>query len=288
MATSGAFRSNTEGNSNVAKKVCLLGSAPSSVRLAPFADPEWEIYGCSPGAYPAVSQTRPNAWYELHRWEPPWGYTGEKPWFTKDYIAWMAGLKCPVYMIEPVPEIKTSVAYPKDAMVEKFGPFFFTSTLSYMFAMAITAGATHIHLAGVDMSAESEWQFQRSGCHYFIQRARELGIVVTTPPESDLLRPPPLYGFCEVDPMHIKLLARKAELMSRLNTLNAELQAKTTEFHQLQGAVGNNEYQLNTWIGDPLALKLAYSNPDPFLEEISVPLPKANGHHVEKSDGVQA
>lgn len=270
----------------MAKKIVLLGSAPSSVRLAPCSSTEWEIWGCSPGAYPHVSPTRPNAWFETHRWEPPWGYTGEKTWFTKDYIAFLAGLKCPVYMIEPVKEIPTSVAYPKDAMLEKFGPWFFGSTLSWMFALAITSGATHIHLCGVDMSATEEWAFQRSGCHYFISIARAMGIVVTTPPESDLLRPPPLYGFCEVDPMHVKLLARKRELEHRLGALQAEIQVKTAEFEQLRGALSNNEYVIQTWVADPLALRLAYSNPDPFLEEISVPLPKPNGHHVEQSNGV--
>jgi hypothetical protein len=31
--------------------VILLGTAPSSMRLAPFGNPEWEIWACSPGTY---------------------------------------------------------------------------------------------------------------------------------------------------------------------------------------------------------------------------------------------
>jgi hypothetical protein len=245
------------------KKIALIGSAPSSVRLAPYADPTWELWACSPGAYPYVSPTRPQAWFEIHRWEPPWGPTGEKPWFTKDYIAFLASLKCPVYMIEPVPEIPTSVAYPKDAMIEKFGPWFFTSSLSWMFALAIHSGATEIGLWGVDMSAQEEWIGQRSGCHYFIDLARKMGITVTLPPESDLLRPPPLYGFAEADPMHVKLLSRENELKARIAECEATIQHKHSELMFLKGALDNNTYHQKTWVADQTALRLAYQNPAP-------------------------
>jgi hypothetical protein len=245
----------------VTKKIALIGSAPSSIRLGPYTQEDWQVWACSPGAYPHLSPTRVNAWFELHRWEPPWGPSGPKDWFTKDYIAWMAGLKCPVFMIEPVPEIPTSCVYPKDEMLEKFGPWFFTSTLSWMFALAITEGATEIALFGVDMSHESEWAFQRSGCHYFIAIARAMGITVTTPPESDLMRPPPLYGFREVDPMHVKLLCREKELTERITHVQNELQKLNNEFHFLQGALNDNTYHLKTWVADKKALELAYTNP---------------------------
>ena len=280
----------------MAKKIALFGSAPSSVRLGPHADPSWEFYVCSPGAYPNVSPTRVNAWFEIHRWEPPWGYTGEKNWFTKDYIAWMAQLKCPVYMQHPVKEIPTSVAFPKDAMIEKFGWSVWGSSLSWMFAMAICAGATEISLWGVDMSATEEWGKQRKDCQHFVEYARAMGIAVHVPPESDLLMPGPLYGFCEADPMHIKLTVRKRELESQINALNADIQAKTVRAHQLCGALGELIYAMETWINDPLALRLAHANPVPnpsvtaaILKDAEASeLPKPNGHHVEQEHGVQA
>lgn len=260
-------------------KIALIGSAPSSVQLAPYGDSSWAIWSCSPGAWPHIK--RCDAHFELHRWE-------KAPWFSAEYIEFMRTVPRTVLMIEPVPEIQNSVAYPKDAMLDRFGPWFFTSTLSWMFALAIEKGATEIGLWGVDMSAEEEWAFQRSGCHYFIDLARRRGIKVTVPPESDLLQPPPLYGFREVDPMHIKLLTRKAELTQRLQNVITQVQQLDAEHKHLIGALGNCEYMLKTWISDPAATRLAYANPDPFLEEISVPLPKANGHVTEQSNGVQA
>lgn len=243
------------------KRIALIGSAPSSVRLAPYNDPSWEVWGCSPGAYPHISPTRANAYFELHRWEPPWGYTGPKNWFTKDYCAFLASLKCPVYMIEHTPDVPASVAYPKQKMLDKYGPFFFTSSLSWMFALAIESGATEIGLWGVDMSAQEEWQWQRQGCQYFISVARAMGIKVTIPPESDLLRPPPLYGFCEVDPMHVKLLQRRDELRTRIADAEQRMTQARDEWLFLKGAADDNEYQMKTWIGDHAAVQMAYQDP---------------------------
>jgi hypothetical protein len=93
------------------RKVVILGSAPSSVHLAPFGDPEYFIFGCSPGAYP--NARRVDAWMECHAWEVVNG-TPLAPWFTRDYIHFLATLGKPVFMIAPVPEIPTSVAYPKE------------------------------------------------------------------------------------------------------------------------------------------------------------------------------
>ena len=33
-------------------KIAILGTAPSSMALAPFKDPAWSIWACSPGAFP--------------------------------------------------------------------------------------------------------------------------------------------------------------------------------------------------------------------------------------------
>jgi hypothetical protein len=274
-----------KGNDTV-KKIALLGSAPSSVQLAPFNDPSWEIWGCSPGAYPHAK--RVNAWFEIHRWQPPEGYTGAVPWYTPDYIAWMASLKAPVYMIEPVPQIPNSVAYPKDAMLEMFGPYFQTSSLCWMACLAVAAGAKEIGLWGVDMAAREEWLFQRTGLQCLLWYIhKHYGIKVTLPPESDLWVPPVLYGFCENDPQHIKLLRRKNELAERMVRAQQNLDAARNEALFVQGASDDNEYHLATWCQDNKARQLAFCQPapflrpDPVLDEIAPPV-KSNGHHVEQ------
>lgn len=243
-------------------RVALIGSAPSSIALAPYDDPSWTIWGCSPGAY--VHCKRWDAWFELHRWE-------KAPWFSAEYIEFMRSKpENKVYMIRTVPEIPNSVAYPKEEMVTKFGPWFFNSTLSWMFALAIVHGATEIGLWGVDMSAQEEWIYQRSGCHHFIDLAKSLGIKVHIPPESDLLRPPPLYGYSEEDPFFIKLHARKAELQARISELiGREGQAREERIF-LQGALDNIAYNLKTWVADPQAVAMAHAQPEWDMPPLNV------------------
>lgn len=119
-----------------ALKIAIVGSAPSSVAMAPFGDPSWQIFGCSPGVYAHAGRT--TAWIELHRWEP--GVVGkpgtQKPWFTPEYIQWMA-MQPLVWMHSPVPEIPNSRALPVDQLTDRWGTNWFTSSVAYMLAMSI-------------------------------------------------------------------------------------------------------------------------------------------------------
>lgn len=274
-------------------KIALIGSAPSSVRFAPYDDPSWIIWGCSPGAVPFVK--RVNAWFEIHRWEPPGGYTDPKPWFAPDYVQWMAGLQCPVYMIDPVPQVPNSVAYPKDAILEEFGPYFMGSSLSWMVCLAVAAGAKEIALWGVDMSAREEWVMQRTSLQCLLWHISDANkrspykIKVTIPPESDLWVPPVLYGFCENNPHFIKLMTKKFEFAQRYNQAKQKLEEAQHEFRFFEGAADSNDYQLATWVQDPKAIDMAFCKPtratvplDPVIEEMvanGLPMPaKANWH----------
>lgn len=220
-------------------KICLVGSAPSSVRLAPFGDPTWQIWACSPGTYGIIS--RCDLFFELHRWEPG------QPWFSPEYCQWLGTRKHPVMMAEKRAEVPTSDVLPVDALVAKYGPYFFTSSLAWMFACALEAGATKIALYGVDMAANDEYGDQRSGLHYFGMLAASMGVEVGVPPESDLFRPRPLYGVDEVRHHSIKLLARKRELQARLQDCQQREEMAKQERCFLQGALDDVSYQAQTW-----------------------------------------
>jgi hypothetical protein len=151
-------------------------------------------------------------------------------------------------MIEQVADVPTSAAYPKDRIIERFGRSFFTSTPAWMLALAIDQGAKEIGLWGIDMASDDEYVLQKPGCHHFLEKAHDLGIKITVPPQSDLLRPPPLYGFDEADPMMIKLQTRQAELLERINTAQSNIDHFTRERIYLSGAEDNLRYVMNTWV----------------------------------------
>ncbi len=244
------------------KKIALIGSAPSSIQLAPHHDPSWDIWACSPGSYQHLK--RCDAFFELHRWEPG------KPWLPLEYLAFLRQCTCPVYMIEHRPEIPTSVAYPKVDMLQRFGVDFWGSTLSWMMALALAAGAEEIALYGVDMSAEEEWGDQRKDLKFFVSVARSCGVKVTLPPESDLDRPARLYGFSETDPMAIKLLVRDAELKARKTAAEQAVAAARDELMFVIGAISDNTYHMKTWVIDPDVREIIASYNKPIEIEVEL------------------
>lgn len=232
-------------------KIAICGSAPSSAKLAPTAlGDDWQVWGCSPGGHVQVGRVEApfrtfaklHAWFELHLVEL------DQPWFDPHYVGWLSQLQVPVWTIEPVSIWPTSVAYPRDDVLSEFGPYFFTSSIAWMMALAILKKPDEIGLFGVDMAAHEEYAYQRPGCYYFIQEARRRGIKVSAPPQSEILVPPPLYGFSEQSHMHLKLRARAAELAGKLGEAQAGHDQKVKEVMFFKGAIENLEYIRKTWL----------------------------------------
>lgn len=219
-------------------KIALLGSAPSSKWVAPFKDPEWEIWGCAPAN---MDLPRCDVFFEIHAIDT----TLQEPQYA-DFVAWCK--KHPkIYMQEKRPEYPGSIAYPKDEMFAKFGPYFWTSSLSYMLALAIDKKPEAIGLWGVDMSAEDEYSHQRPGCQYFIQEAEKLGIDIVVPYGSDILFPHPPYGYREASHMWSKMNTRWKELAGKRSALQAQLANAQEQISILDGAMSDAQYVCNTF-----------------------------------------
>lgn len=261
-------------------KIALIGSAPSSVRIAPYGSKEWTIWGCSPGVYGVAPKT--DMWFELHRWEP--GQT----WFSPEYVAFLKKYPGPVIMSEQIGEVENCTLLPVKELVDKYSPYFFTSSLAWMFAMAIDLieedwriadregkerAKSAIGLWGVDMSATEEYGYQRAGCQFFALLAKAKGIEVGVPPESDVLRPPALYGVCETSHPWIKMTARRRELDGRIADANQKLAQATQEIQFLSGCKDDMDWQQNTWFGNIDSLGRVYLEPPevPALLDIVKP-----------------
>lgn len=234
-------------------KIALVGSAPSSLNKAPFDDQSWKIWGCSPGLYPFAK--RVDAWFEIHRWEPPiiGDPSKQVAWFSPEYCAWMAGLSCPVWMHEKVEQIPNSQRIDREELVDKYGNFFFTSSLSWMAAMAIEEILNNksdddwLGFWGVDMAAKEEYVSQRGGCHFFATLAASLGINIYVPAESDLMIPPPLYGVGESTHRAIKMTARTGELRGQRDRLAQEIEQMKWRLAFLDGALDDMDYHTKLW-----------------------------------------
>lgn len=227
----------TETEQSKPRKIALLGSAVSSVGLAPIQDPEWEIWACSPAN---KGIPRCDVWFELHNLEVK---------RREGLGEWLEYLKPQplVYMQKEEPDFPNSKAYPLKEMFEKYGPFWWTSQLAYMMALAIEQKPEAIGVYGVDMAANSEYNQQRLACQYFITKILEADIQLVVPPESDILEPSPLYGYCESSRQWRKYNARKLELQARIANLKAQEEKSAKEAAHLIGALDDMDYQLAHW-----------------------------------------
>lgn len=221
-------------------KIALIGSAPSSIRQAPYHDPSWQIWGCSPGAYGVVPKGRSNVWWELHAYEPG------QPWFSPEYCQFLHDHPC-VMVAEERSEIPNGKTLPVQELIDKYSAYFFTSSVAWMMATAIEMGATKIGLWGVDMAASEEYEAQRAGLHFFAMIARQKGIEVGVPKTSDLFRPRFLYGIDEIKHSHMKLRARREELTNRLRDAEMRMEQAKQEMQFMRGAVDDLQYMHMTW-----------------------------------------
>lgn len=238
-ARTGPRGSKSWGRALVSRRIAIVGSAGSSIALAPYADESWEIWACSPAA--AERCPRIDLFFEMH------DYAKGKQRWPREYVRWLKDRMGFVFMLRHEPEVSWSKPYPKDKMLETFGPNFFTSTVAWMAAMAIERHPEEIGFWGIDMSATEEYGYQRAGCHFFIREAERRGIKITVPEESDLLRPPPLYGYSELGHMSVKLETRQRELSHRLRAAQEREAEAAREKLFLQGALDDVEYMRNTW-----------------------------------------
>ena len=242
--------------------VCLVGTAPASIQLGPYNSPDWEVWACSPGTYGVVPNIK--RFFELHRWEPG------QPWFSPEYVKFLENFEGDVIMSGHVESVKNCKVLDFRTLVEKYGPYFFTSSLAWMMALAIEAGAKKIALYGVDMAHNTEYHDQRMGCQYFATIAKAKGIEVGVPLESDLLRPAPLYGICEQSHAWIKQTARSRELAQRLEQAKRRAEAARDEINFINGVVDDQDWQLHSWFGNIDTIDRTFTEPPeiPVLKEL--------------------
>ena len=220
------------------RKIAVCGSAASSVGMAPYEDPSWEIWSCSPANKAAP---RVDVWFELHNPEVK---------VREGLLEWMQWLKTQpiVYMQRAYPGYPGSREYPLKPMLEKWGPYIWTSQLSFMMALAIEQKPAVIGLFGVDMAANTEYNQQRLALQVLLQYVlKSDDIALMVPPESDILEPAPFYGYCESSRQWRKFYARKLELQQRVSALQADSGKKAEEAKHLIGALDDMEYHLAHW-----------------------------------------
>jgi len=241
-------------------KIALVGTAPASRDLAPYSDPSWEIWGCSGGNVNVLP--RVNIWFELHALDEM--NAPENKGMSEPFYKWLreksdAGT-FQVVMQEFNPLVPKAIPFPRDEMIARFGHDWFTSSVAWMMALAISRmnpGDT-IGLWGIDMAADQEhYTAQKAGCKRFIEFAREAGINITIPKESSIATPTPLYGYNEGTPFGRRINAVKHIASTTRAQLGAQFENLRLQIAFFDGALEQLKYFERTWTdGADLPLNL--------------------------------
>lgn len=194
------------------KGIAICGSNPATKHTAPFHDPEWLIYSCSPDNSPYGNAQhcsvlpRVDQLFELHApLEHPSRPAAYLMWVAQQPFVWMRDARAiqsgAFTGARLYPETKLFGTWTKmrDGSVVptgdgEFCPTAFTSSISYMIAKAITdaveQGIPAIGLFGILQSEAEEYKSQRPGTQYMLWEARRRGIKTFVAPESKLLEGP--------------------------------------------------------------------------------------------------
>src|SRR5690625_3699390 len=168
------------------RKVAIIGGSPSRTQ-APFADMSWDIWAFSNRRFRMSRVTR---WFEIHAkkaMQRDFRKTKTRRSF-QEHWAFLQRATCPVYMQKSHRAIPTSVRHPLSAAVERFGRCF-TSSASYLVALAIMEQYEGIGLWGVDLTIPHHFVHQHQALGYLLSIARQEGIHVYLPNTSRIVIP---------------------------------------------------------------------------------------------------
>ena len=188
------------------KKIAIVGTAPDWKR-APFDDEDWEIWACNKLA---TGLERCDRIFEIHRrfneddLESP----------DKAYLKSLKKETRPVYSIIPLGS-KNNVVLDREKMFKKYGKTWFSSSFSYMLALALNMGVKEVGLWGMGMESREEYVVQQAGVRHFVDLMRFVGIKVHIPDYSVFAREPSPYP----DRFETNLalvLENKAQLIKKL------------------------------------------------------------------------
>lgn len=166
------------------KKLAIVGTASSSVDLAPYDDFSYDILTLAW----RCDMKRSSVVIDPHRFD------SERINVPANYLSWLADKKVPVYLQEKNPNVPLSVRIPIELLVINFGDYF-ASSIAYAVAIGILSGYEEIALYGIDLLDDSEYEYQRPNTEYLLGVAAGKGIKVVIPNTSALLKFNHRYGY---------------------------------------------------------------------------------------------
>ena len=211
-------------------EVAICGFASSTRHLIPVDDNRVEIWGLNQ-LYRHID--RADRWFDIHRnWEQD-NVEGT------DHPKWLKECGIPIYMVKRDHDLPTSVRFPIERMIASASDYF-TSTVAYMLALAISEGFSKIHLYGIDLVVGTEYEVQKACVEFWLGMAHGKGIDLNIPSASALLTQTHRYGY-EKQP-DTGPMPNIEELTNRANAISTAKNKHMASAATLDGALQEIEY----------------------------------------------
>lgn len=206
------------------RKVAILGFG-ATAKDCPWQDPSWELWAMNgwwraaePDHGVKAPEDRYTLWFDMHTLEYTRAY-GKAAGFGDAQERWLEKPHpFPIFTLDHLgPAYPSTRAFPIEDVVAKVGRDYFTSTVAYVLAYALTLpDVAEIGLWGIDLVHDTEYSEQRPCAEYWAGRAEALGIKVTIHEQSALLRQRTRYGYEAATPLLGELRGMLAGTEQRL------------------------------------------------------------------------
>ena len=220
----------TQENSQRRKNVAILGCAIPTLILAPFGDPDWELWGTGNFQDDVKDWT---SWFDIHNLDTlPRGF--------EKHLIWLGQQTKPVWIARPSEHVPNGLLFPFKKYQDQYPPAaveFFTSSAAWLVAKAIDDGYEKIGLWGIEMCTDEEYAFQRPGMKFFQIEAERKGIEFVIPPESDLAREKIPYPFCDETPLAKWLIQREVHLRDKRDVMAEQVGMVSKQIDSVDGAL---------------------------------------------------
>ncbi len=219
------------------KKIAIVGASTCHRHLAPFNDPNYEIWTLS--AVPVLEKacTRVTRHFEFHEID-----TRKEKFMKCGLWKWMQEFPG-LILSEPHREFPNATIFPKDVLLQGGFRRYFTSSIAWMLGWAINETPEEIAVYGVDMALESEYAYERPCCEYLLGLAQGIGIKLRFPAGCDLLTAQRLYGYeTRRGPIFEKIKMRRLELTKRMQVAETKFEEAKREMHIMAGALDDMSY----------------------------------------------
>lgn len=178
-------------------KIAIVGTSDSA-KEAPYSDASWQIWSLGRNH---IWIPRFDKFFEVHTMAHLASNQTQKIYY--DHLE-----RCGDRLIlrEPAAAFPNAQILPRDDIIKNYSPYI-TSSIAWMFLMALYSGATEIGIWGCDMRGDNEYAHQRPCLEFWIGRAIERGVKVSVHHTSALLKGE---VYCEGIYYQVQNLGRKA------------------------------------------------------------------------------